>query len=320
MNLRMRRPAAAAIGLLLLAACQAAPSSGDAGSNGVSAVATTTVLADLVASVGGDRVAVESLIPPGGEVHTFDPRPSDVQRVADATVVFSNGLGLDAWIEDFVADVGRTDDLVAVGEDLDGVAYREGGHDDAHDEDEAHDEGEEHEAVDPHVWLNAEYAAAYVDRIATALTEVDPAGASTYEANAAAYRTELEALHRELVDAFAAIPEESRRVVSFHDAFGYFADAYGLEVIDTVIEAPGQDPSAGEVADLVDLVRTEGVAAILAEAQFPTDLAQRIADETGTRVVSGLHSDSVGEAEAATYVGMMRANAEAITAVLRDGG
>jgi ABC-type Zn uptake system ZnuABC Zn-binding protein ZnuA len=313
------RVTAVAIAGLLVAACggvgaTAAPSgSGEA----LQVVTTTTILADLVAQVGGENVSVTSLVPKGGEVHTFDPTPSDVRRISDADLVVLNGLGLDEWLADLVKDAGTEAPVVELAEDLEGVAYLEGGHDE--EEGEATEEasgshaGEE---VNPHLWLNAAYAAKYAERIAEALAAADPDHAADYEAGLAAYAKVLADLDARAKDKLGAIPEANRTVISFHDAFPYFAKAYGLTIDGTVVDAPGQDPSAGDVSALIKAIKDKGIKAIFAEAQFNDDLVRTIADESGAVVVSDLYTDSVGDAPADTYVGMMEWNIEQVASAL----
>jgi zinc/manganese transport system substrate-binding protein/manganese/iron transport system substrate-binding protein len=273
----------------------------------VKVVTTTTIFADMVREIGGDRVSVESLVPKGGEVHTFDPTPSDVRRVTDAQLVLLNGLGLDEWLADLVADAGTSAPVVRIAEDLDGVTLLEG---------EAH-EGEEAGEVNPHVWMNVAYASLYAQRIADELAKVDPAGAQAYEDGLVAYQAELAALDEYAKAQLGSVPEANRTVVSFHDAFPYFAAAYGLTIDGTVVDAPGQDPSAGEVADLVNAIRANSVRAIFAEAQFSEDLVQTIADETGATVVGNLYTDSVGDAPQDSFVSMMRWNIDQVVAALK---
>jgi ABC-type Zn uptake system ZnuABC Zn-binding protein ZnuA len=268
-------------------------------------VTTTTILADLVREVGGERVDVVSLVPPGGEVHTFDPRPADLQRVTRAEVILANGLGLDDWLTTLADDAGASAPVVRLGEDLPGVTYLAGDHDG--------------EAANPHLWLNVAYAAKYVDRIEAALAAADPADAGAYCEAAAAYRARLAALDGEIRERIGALPEPNRVVVSFHDAFPYFATAYGLTIAGTIVDAPGQDPSAGEIADLVGTIRSSGARAIFAEAQFSAKLAETIAGETGAVVVTDLYTDSVGDAPADTYEGLMRSNADRVVEALAGG-
>jgi zinc/manganese transport system substrate-binding protein/manganese/iron transport system substrate-binding protein len=285
--------------LFSLVACT--PSSSAAPGATVQAVATTTVFADLVAQVGGDRVSVRSLVPAGGEPHTFDPRPSDVTAFVDADLVVMNGLGLDDWVVDLVSEAGSEAPVLRLGEDLSGAEY-------IADEEEG--------GPNPHLWLNVAYAMGYVDRIAQALAQLDPDGATEYEIRASEYRVELEELDTFARDELGAIPAERRRVVSFHEAFPYFAAAYGLEVVGVVVDAPGQDPSAGEVAALIDAMREAAVTAILAEDQFPSELVDQIAAETGVAVVADLYSDSLGDPPGDSYVGMIRYDVERLVEAL----
>ncbi len=304
---------------LFLAACGGvrAPDAGAGVGERLQVVATTTVLADMVEQVGGDHVDVRSLVPRGGEVHTFDPSPRDVAAVADADLVVLNGLGLDAWAADLVAGAGATAPVIELGEDLDGVEYiaaRE--HGDADQGDETTDEHGD-EAVNPHLWLNVAYAARYVERISDALADVDPGRAETIRAAAAAYREQLAQLDTRIREQIAGIPEDRRRIVSFHEAFPYFAAAYDLEVVGVVVEAPGQDPSAGEITELVAAIRESGARAVFTEAQFDDRLARTVAEEADVTVEPGLYNDSLGDPPADTYVGMMELNAEQIVAALR---
>jgi manganese/iron transport system substrate-binding protein len=285
---------------LVAAACSARSADGDGGR--VPVVTTTTILADLVHQVGGDRVRVESLVPKGGEVHTFDPTPSDIRRVTDARLVVRNGLGLDDWLGDLVGDTGTEAPVVALGDGLAGVTLIAG--------------EQPGEAANPHLWMNVAYASAYAARIADALGDVDPDGATTYRANLAAYQERLAALDGYAKTQLGGIPEANRTVVSFHDAFPYFAAAYGLTIDGTVVDAPGQDPSAAQVAALVSRIRDGGVKAIFAEAQFNPDIVDTIAAETGATVVSDLYTDSVGEPPQDTYEGLMRWNVDRVVAAL----
>jgi ABC-type Zn uptake system ZnuABC Zn-binding protein ZnuA len=291
---------AAVVLALVAGACGGRVDEGDA--PGVPVVTTTTILADLVRQVGGDRVRVESLVPKGGEVHTFDPTPSDIRRVTDARVVVRNGLGLDDWLGDLVGDTGTQAPVIALGDDLPGVTLIAG-----------EDPGG---AANPHLWMNVAYASAYAARIADALATVDPDGAETYRASLGAYQERLATLDEYAKAQVGAIPEANRTVVSFHDAFPYFAAAYGLTIDGTVVDSPGQDPSAGQVAALVARIREGGVRAIFAEAQFNPDIVDTIAAETGATVVSDLYTDSVGDPPQDTYEGLMHWNIDRVVEAL----
>ncbi|HEY3334224.1 MAG TPA: metal ABC transporter substrate-binding protein [Candidatus Limnocylindrales bacterium] len=293
------------IGLLAAVAASCAPNGPGSGTNvPVKVITTTTIFADMVRQVGGDRVSVETLVPRGGEVHTFDPTPGDIRRITEARLAFRNGLGLDDWLAALIEDAGTSAPLVELGPGLPGVTVIAGGQGSG-------------EAVNPHLWMNIAYGSLYAQRIAAELVKVDPDGAAVYRGNLAAYEARLADLDAYAREQLGAIPEANRTVVSFHDAFPYFAQAYGLTIDGTIVDAPGQDPSAGSVAALVDTIRAKGVRAIFAEAQFNPDLAQTIAAETGARIVATLYTDSVGEAPQDTYESMMRWNIDQVVAALR---
>lgn len=290
---------------LLVAACGSSPDGGAGGETpapgALRVVTTTTILADFVREVGGTSVSVESLVPKGGEVHTFDPTPSDVQRVSGARLILANGLGLDDWLTGLADDAGASAPIIRLAENLPGVTYLEGG---------------QGTIPNPHLWLNVAYAEKYVDRIRQALADADPGHAAAFQANADAYQATLASLDTEIRDRLAALPAADRVVVSFHDAFPYFATAYGLTIVGSIVDAPGQDPSAGQLADLVAAIRSSGARAVFAEAQFNPKLADTIAGETGLTVVTDLHTDTLGDPPADTYVGLMRSNVDEVVAAL----
>ena len=270
----------------------------------VHVVATTTVLADMVQQVGGTRVDVHSLVPKGGEVHTFDPTPADVEQITRADLIVRNGLGLDDWLTSLVEDAGTSAPVITLGDNLDGVTYLAG-------------EGAPG-TINPHVWMNVAYGSKYVDRIEAALTAARPADGAVFSQRADAYRTRLAALDTQIRDRLAAVPQADRAVVSFHDAFPYFAAAYGLTIVGTVVDAPGQDPSAGAIARLIHEMQAAGARVIFSEAQFNDALVQAIAADAGAIVVNDLYDDTLGNAPVDTYEGMMGWNAdrviEAVTA------
>ncbi len=298
--------AVAVAAAFLLAACTGS-GDGPGGSGGASdgrlrVVATTTVLADLVARVGGPRVRVDSLVPKGGEVHTFDPRPSNSIRVSEAQLIVMNGLGLDDWLGRLAADTGTSAPIVRLGEDLPGVDYIAGG---------------AQGTANPHLWLDVTIAQRYVDRIAEALSRVSPADASTFAANAAGYKASLGELDAWVRERISTIPPERRAFVSFHDALPYFARAYGLRIAGVALPAPGQEPSAGEIAALVSAIRAADVKAVFSEAQFSPQLAQAIAAEAGATVVADLYTDTLGDPPVDSYEGIVRWAVERIVGALR---
>jgi zinc/manganese transport system substrate-binding protein/manganese/iron transport system substrate-binding protein len=282
-------------------------------------IASTTVLADLVANVGGTKITVESLVPKGGEVHTFDPTPSDLTRVAQAQLVVMNGLGMDEWLAQMVTDSGTTAPVVELAEDLPGVTYLEGGEEaaPASPAPDASADPHAHGGVNPHLWLNVKYASLYVGRIVDALSAADPADAATYQSNGTAYQARLATLDTWVRDQMATIPQPNRKLVSFHEAFPYYAAAYGLEIVGTIVQAPGQDPSAGEIAALVEAIKASGAKAVFTEAQFSPELAQAVASEADVKVVSDLYNDSLGDPPVDSYEGLIRWDTEKTVEALK---
>lgn len=318
LGINPRRPAlraAIAMSLVIaLAACASGPDASPASDDGrIRVMATTTVLADLVAQAGGDRVSVSSLVAAGGEVHTYDPTPSDLRAVADADLIVMNGLGLDEWVAETVESAGADAPVIELAEDLEGVTYLEGGHDDG---DEA--DGDDHGSVNPHLWLDVANAARYVDRIVDALVGVAPSGddADAIRASGSAYLERLDDLDAYARERIATIPQRDRVIVSFHEAFPYFAKAYGLTIAGTIISNPGQDPSASQIRALVQAIRETGAKAVFGEIQFSPDLVQTVAQEADVVVESHLYSDSLGDAPADSYEGMMRWNVDRVVAAL----
>jgi ABC-type Zn uptake system ZnuABC Zn-binding protein ZnuA len=288
---------------LLLAACgpEAAAPPGSTGA--LSVVTTTTVFADLISNVGGDLVSVTSLAGKNVDVHTFAATPADIRTVSGARLLVMNGLGLDDWLEDTITNAAATGTpLVKLGVDLPEVELLP---------------GEEPGTQNPHLWMNVAYAELYVDRIAAALKSADPAHAAEYDAHAAAYKLRLDALDASVRAKVATIPEANRKLVMFHDAFPYFARAYGITIVGVAVEAPGQDPSAAETAALIDAIKAAGVKAIFSESQFPTKLVDQLAAETGATVVADLYDDALGDPPVTTYEALISWDADELAAALQ---
>ncbi|MDQ3509575.1 MAG: metal ABC transporter substrate-binding protein [Actinomycetota bacterium] len=350
---------------------------GGGGEDGTMRVsATTSVIQDLAAQVGGDRVEVETIVPIGGSPETFQPSPGDAGRISEAEVVFENGLGLDDWIEDLVESAGNEDQIVVeVSEGLEPIeggahgdehgdehgAEEEGDehgdeehgdeehadeeHSDEHgdeehaeesgDEEHAEEEGDEHsddehsdeehaeeEAAggeaggdahehaggDPHFWLDVENAEHYVEVIRDTLVEAVPDGTDEYEANAEEYLATLEELDGYMAEQAESIPEENRKLVTTHEAFAYFAEAYGFELEGSIISNPEAEPSSREVAEVVTRIEDENIPAIFTEPQFSGGLADTISQEADVEVLE-LYSDTLVEDDSGnTYEAMMRTN------------
>lgn len=291
---------------IIAAGCAAAPATpGPSGlvspePGALKVVATTTVLADLVARVGGSKVSVRSLVPKGGEVHTFDPTPATLKAISEAQLLVANGLGLDEAMTKLAGDAGLRGPIVRLAEDLAGAEIlTEGGE------------------PNPHLWLNVAYARLYAGKIAAALKAAAPQSAAAIDASAAAYDARLAELDAWVRSQIATVPAANRKIISLHEAFPYFAKAYGLELVGAVISTPGQDPSAGEIAALVAAVKASGARAIFSEAQFSDKLARTVADETGARIESNLYNDTLGDPPADSYEGLIRWDVERIVAALK---
>ena len=312
--------------LVLVAGCNgSAASPSPSESTGAAAdytvIATTSVFADLAQLTLGDNVMIETIIPAGVDVHTFEPSPADAQKLAGANLIVMNGLGLDEWALSLLEAAGKSEeDVLELAEGIDesnAWVYLEGEeHDEEEGEEHSEEEGEEHGhgGTDPHIWLDPKGAAIYVNRIAARVAAELPERAMAIESARDAGLAEIAALDEELRVGFAAIDASTRKIVTFHDAFGYFARAYEIEIVGVAVEAPGQEPSAKEIAALIDAIKAAGVTSVFSEAQFPSKVLDQVAAETGATVLENLYSDALGDAPANSYLGAMRANASAILA------
>jgi len=312
--------------LVLVAGCNgSAASPSPSESTGAAAdytvIATTSVFADLAQLALGDNVTIETIIPAGVDVHTFEPSPADAQKLAGANLIVMNGLGLDEWALSLLEAAGKSEeDVLELAEGIDesnAWVYLEGEeHDEEEGEEHSEEEGEEHGhgGTDPHIWLDPKGAAIYVNRIAARVAAELPERAAEIESARDAGLAEIAALDEELRVGFAAIDASTRKIVTFHDAFGYFARAYEIEIVGVAVEAPGQEPSAKEIAALIDAIKAAGVTSVFSEAQFPSKVLDQVAAETGATVLENLYSDALGDAPANSYLGAMRANASAILA------
>jgi ABC-type Zn uptake system ZnuABC Zn-binding protein ZnuA len=291
--------------LLLLAAVGSASACGVAASDERPAiVATTTQIGALTSVVGGDHIALTTLLTPGAEAHDFEPKASDARKVNDAMLILRNGIGLDDFL-DGILEGNAGGRVVTVTE---GVSLLRGAGDDT-DED------------DPHVWLDPMNAKVMVDNIAKALSDADAPHADAYAQNATAYKAKLDRTDAEIRTLIDAIPPANRKMVTDHDAFGYFIKRYGLTYVGAVLPtttAQGE-PSAKELAELENTIRAQGVKAIFAEESVDSKVAKRIADDTKVKIVTGLYGDSLGRkgSGAETVDGMLLANARKITDALR---
>jgi ABC-type Zn uptake system ZnuABC Zn-binding protein ZnuA len=266
---------------------------------GVTAVATTTQVADFVRNVGGDRVSVDSILRPNSDPHEYEPRPSDAAAIAKADVVFRSGGDLDGWLDEVVDSAGGDADQVTL---IDSVKRK---------------------GDDPHWWQDPRNVILAVAAIRDALTKVDPDGRAGYARRAAAYTAKLRRLDSEVARCIGRVPPAERKLVTTHDALGYFADRYGIEVIGAVIPSLSTQaqPSAKDVGRLVDQIKSEGVRAIFPEAALSEKLEQAISREAGAEVGGQLWADTLGPegSSGETYLGAVRSNAATLAKGMSGG-
>jgi zinc/manganese transport system substrate-binding protein len=261
-------------------------------------VASFSILGDLVRNVGGSSVNVTTLVGPDGDVHVYVPTPADAKKIADAKLVFVNGLGLEGWLPRLVQSAGNKATIVTA---TTGIAPLKLGSD-----------------ADPHAWQSPLNAKVYVANIRDALVAADPADADVFRSNANAYLAKLDALDGEVRLAMAQIPENRRKVISTHRAFGYFAAAYGVAFIAPLGVSTESEASARDIAGIISQIRLAKIPAVFLENISDPRLIRQIAAETGARVGGTLYSDSLtGEkGDSPTYIDMVRHNIKALTSAL----
>jgi ABC-type Zn uptake system ZnuABC Zn-binding protein ZnuA len=302
---RNRRTTSGWAATLLAAVFAAGCVGGNPGASGgrLYVVTSTSVFADMVANVGGDLVTVTSLVPKNADVHTFEPRPNDIRTVASARLLVMNGLGLDDWLEKTMANVAQDGATVLkLAPGLPGVPLLP---------------GDTPGTQNPHLFMDVKYAELYVDRIAAALGQADAPHAATYLSAAAAYKSQLESLDAWVRAQIETVPQANRKMVTFHDAFPYYAREYGITIEGVAVTAPGQDPSAGYTAKLVDSIKAAGVKVIFSESQFPTRLVDQLAAEAGCKVVANLYDDALGDPPVTSYEEVIRWDTQQLVAALR---
>ena len=263
-------------------------------------VASFSILGDFVKNVGGERVDVTTLVGADGDVHVYAPAPADARKIADAKLLVINGLGLEGWLPRLLQAAGGKAPILAASR---GIAPLKLGSD-----------------ADPHAWQSVENAKKYVTNIRDALAAADPADAEVFRKQAETYLAKLDALDRAVRQAVSQIPESRRKVISTHDAFGYFAAAYGIQFIAPLGVSTESEASARDIAGIVTQIKTEKIPAVFLENISDPRLIRRIAAETGARVGGTLYSDSLtGEkGDAPTYIELVRHNIKALTSALAD--
>jgi manganese/iron transport system substrate-binding protein len=278
--------------------------------SGLRVVASTTILGDVVAQVGGNLIDLTVLFPTGADPHTFDPRPQDIAAISDAPVVFISGLGLEESLQPAL-DANATGTVVQVSEGIDVRTL-----DNAAQTADPHG----HENVDPHTWTDPNNVIVWTQNIAATLAKADPAHADTYQANTDAYIASLRELDAWIRSEVTQIPPERRKLVTDHYAFGYFADEYGFEQVGALVGSfsTNASPSAQEIAALEDAIRAQNVPAVFVGATVNPTLAEQVAQDTGTKIVSvytGSLTTPGGDAD--SYVKFMRYNVNAIVNALK---
>ena len=275
-------------------------------------VATTTIVGDVVAQVGGDQIELNMLLPVGTDPHSFDPTPQDVAKVAEADVVFANGAGLEAFLDNLIESAGAQDKIVYVSAGIDFLIS---------DGEENEQEGQDHPhtGADPHTWTDPNNVMVWVQNIEQKLSQFDPEYAQLYTANAEAYRAKLEDLDTWIREQAALIPAENRKLVTDHTLFGYYAEEYGFEQVGALI--PGYstlaETTAQDLADIENAIRELNVRAVFVGNTINASLARRVAEDTGIQLIF-VYTGSLGEpsGEAGTYLTYMRYNTTAFVNAL----
>ncbi len=269
---------------------------------GRAAVATFSILGDLTRQVGGDRLTVSSLVGPNGDAHVFEPSPADSRTLARADIIIVNGLGLEGWLSRLVKTSGAKAPSVVASKGVRPLAGT----------------GDEKGKADPHAWQDVGAAKIYVANIRDGLASVDPAGKDAYGANAVSYLAKLDALDAEVRATIAKIPPANRRIITTHDAFGYFGRAYGMAFIAPEGVSTESEASAKDVAAIIRQVKAQRVPAVFLENISDPRLMQSIAAESGAKIGKPLFSDALSppDGPAATYIDMMRNNIAAFADAL----
>jgi zinc/manganese transport system substrate-binding protein len=261
---------------------------------GIKALASFSILGDMVARIGGDRVEVTTIVGPNADTHVYEPSPQDVKSLSASNVFVVNGLGFEGWMDRLVEATGYTGPVVVASAGV-----------------KTHSMDEDGESVtDPHAWQSLSNGLIYVANIAAGLCAADAAGCAVYEANAAAYSDEIRALDAEVKAKIAEVPEAKRKVITTHDAFGYFGEAYGVAFLAPEGVSTDSEASAGDVARLIDQVVESGVSALFIENMSDPRLIEQIGSETGVKLGGELYADALSEPDqpAPTYLDMFRYN------------
>ena len=299
-----------------LALCLAGRATEAGAQNKIKVVASFSILDDMVKNVGGDRVAVVALVGPNGDAHVYQPTPAAAKAVGGANLVVVNGLGFEGWMDRLVKASGYKGPVVVASQ---GIKTREMTSEEKgeHEHGAARDE----QKIDPHGFQDLHNGRIYVENIAQGLSAVDPAGAAAYKANADAYEARLADLDKWVKTEFAAIPKAKRRMITSHDAFGYFGAAYGITIISPMGFSTESEAAAGDIAKLIQQIRQEKISAVFIENVTDPRLMQQVAKESGVTLGGELYSDALSKPDEAapTYIDMFKNNVTKIVAAMRKG-
>ena len=291
-----------AVGLTLLLGLPAAAHA----ANKIKAVASFSILGDMVREVGGDRVEVTTLVGPDGDAHVYEPTPADARNLAASNILFVNGLGFEGWMERLEKSSGFKGPVVVASNGVTPHHMME------------EEDGEQEEITDPHAWQSLANGKTYVANIRDGLIAADPDGKAAYEANAAKYLDAINTEEAAVKDTLGKLPEDRRRIITSHDAFGYFGAAYGIEVIAPEGVSTESEASAKDVAKIIRQIKAEKIPAVFIENITDHRLLEQIARETGAKIGGTLYTDALSPADgpAPTYLGMFRHNIEALSQAL----
>lgn len=307
------RPLAIAAGVSVLAAVSSCtstttPATTPSASGKLTIVATTTQVADFARNVGGDRVKVIGILKPNVDPHDYEPTPADITSIGAAKLVLKNGVGLEKWLDQTISSAGFTGTVVDTSA---GVTIRKGA-------DEAEKEG------DPHLWHNPQNAKLMAQNIEKALAAADPGGTAEYQKNFDNYAAKIDALDAAIKTKLESIPVGQRKLVTNHDALGYYVEHYQLEFVGSIIPSidTSAELSAKDITDIVAKIKATGAKAVFSESSLPAKTAESIAKQAGVQVVAGedsLYSDTLGPegSAGATYLAMEEHNTDIIVKALR---
>lgn len=290
----------------------------------LSVIASFSILGDIVAQIGGDRIEVATLVGPESDAHVYQPSPQDARAITEAGLVVVNGLGFEGWLARLIEASAYKGPLVVASQGVDAIAAEDDHDDHAKDDHAEHDHakedhaGHDHGAFDPHAWQDPRNVAVYARNIAAGLELADPAGADVYRANLEAYLAEIKALDAEIRAQLGALPADRRQVVTSHDSFGYFARAYGIDFLAPQGMSTESEASALDVAALIRQIKDTNIKAVFVENVSDTRLLEQISRETGAVIGGSLYSDalSMPVGPAPTYLAMMRHNVQQLVSVL----